>query len=54
VLPALAGARDAQSLRAVLDELIVFLDRIHTWVDASIPWADLDTLKARRPGADGC
>lgn len=54
VLPALTGARDAQSLQAVLDELIVFLDRIHAWVDASIPWADLDTLKARRPGADGC
>ena len=54
VLPALTGARDAQSLQAVLDELIVFLDRIHVWVDASIPWADLDTLKARRPGADGC
>jgi len=54
VLPALAGARDAQSLRAVLDELIVFLDRIHVWVDASIPWADLDTLRALRPGAGGC
>ena len=54
VLPALTGARDAPSLQAVLDELIVFLDRIHAWVDASIPWADLDTLEVRRPGADGC
>ena len=53
VLPALTGARDAQSLQAVLDELIVFLDRIHAWIDASIPWADLDTLKPLQPGADG-
>ena len=54
VLPALTGARDAQSLQAVLDELIVFLDRIHAWIDASIPWADLDTLQPLPPGAGGC
>ena len=54
VLPALSGARDAQSLRAVVDDLIVFLDRIHAWIDASVPWADLDTLKPLRPGSDKC
>lgn len=54
VLPDLSGARDVESLQAILDELVVFLDRVHAWIDAGIPWSDIDTLQPTTTGSDVC
>lgn len=50
----LSEATDPSQLRSVLAELIVFIDRIHVWIDSTIPWAGMDALTplpAPRPGS---
>lgn len=40
----LSAASDRATIRTILAELIVFLNRLHVWIDSSIPWADMDAL----------
>jgi hypothetical protein len=40
----LKTAENASDLRNILSELVVFIDRIHVWIDSTIPWAAMDEL----------
>ncbi len=40
----LSAESDRAAIKALLAELIVFLNRLHVWIDSSIPWADMDAL----------
>jgi len=40
----LAGAKSPGALKDILSELIVFIDRIHVWIDSTIPWAEMGDM----------
>jgi hypothetical protein len=48
-LPLLVAAPDAATLKAGLDELAIFLNRIGAWVDATIPWSELGKIAPLPP-----
>ena len=46
----LSASKSTNALRDILSELVVFIDRIHVWIDSTIPWAAMgDMTPARIP-----
>jgi hypothetical protein len=48
----LEAAPGSASLRAAIDGLQLYLDRVQSWVDAALPWTEMDrSLRLRPPPA---